>query len=258
MGAYNCAPVVGQCIRSVQEQTFSDWEFIICDDCSTDNTYLTIQQYASKDSRIRLIRNERNSHLAFSLNHCLTETTGEYVARMDADDICLPDRLEKQVSFLDTHPEYAVVGGGVILYDDKGDRNTLMNAETPEVHLMKHGVPFFHPTIMMRKAVYDDLGGYIVSTRTRRGQDMDLWFRFFAKGYKGYNLQEPVLKYHDDLSDYGKKSSLKMAWGTTQTLFLGFKTNHFRLREYIWACVPLVTACLPRIIVFWIHKKKVK
>lgn len=258
MGAYNCADVVGKAIESIQCQSFEDWEFVICDDCSKDDTYKVIKEYAERDRRIILIHNNQNSRLAYTLNHCLSVATGEYVARMDADDISLPDRLAKQVSFLDAHSEYAVVGSGVVLYDDSGDRQVLLNTEVPSVRNMKHGVPFFHPTIMMRRDAYRDLKGYVVSDRTRRGQDMDMWFRFFAKGYKGYNMQEPLLKYHDDLSDYGKKSSWSMAWGTTQTLYLGFKANHFPSYDYIWTLVPLVTAFLPRSIVYFIHKKRVK
>ena len=255
MGAYNCADVVGNAIESIQNQTFEDWEFIICDDCSKDNTYKVVKTYADNDSRIILIQNEKNCHLAYTLNHCLSMAKCEYVARMDADDISQPYRLAEQVAFLDAHPEYSVVGCGVTLYDDSGDRQILFNKEEPVVKDMIYGVPFFHPTIMMRRAVYQALGGYVVSERTRRGQDLDLWFRFFAKGYKGYNIHEPLLKYHDDLNDYGKKNSFKMAWGTTQTLFLGFRANHFPLYYYFWTLVPIITACMPRPIVYYIHKK---
>lgn len=258
MGTYNCASVVGRAIESIKAQTFNDWDFIICDDCSKDDTYAVIEQYARKDCRIRLLHNEKNCYLAFSLNHCLSIATGEYVARMDADDIAQPERLEKQVAFLDAHPEYSVVGSGIILYDAEGDKQVLLNSEIPQVKEMKHGVPFFHPTIIMRRAAYQALGGYVVEERTRRGQDMDLWFRFFAKGYKGYNLQVPLLRYHDDLNDYKKKSSMKMARGTAKTMYLGFRANHFPLYDYIWTLLPIITALLPRSIVYLIHKIRSK
>ena len=258
MGAYNCASVVGRSIESIMAQSYQDWEFIICDDCSTDETCRVIHEYIDKDSRIKLIHNEKNCRLAYSLNHCLSVATGEYIARMDADDICLPVRLEKQVEFLDHHPEFAVVGGGVILYDEAGDRNQLLNDEVPVVKSMKWGVPFFHPTIMMRKTVYDSLNGYVVSKRTRRGQDYDLWFRFFAAGNKGYNLQEPVLKYHDNLNDYNKKSSLSSAWGTTKTLLKGFRMNRFPFYDYPWAFIPVLKVLVPKSILYHIHKNKTK
>ena len=189
MGAFNCADTIPFAIESLQIQTFKDWELIVCDDCSTDSTYRVISDLMLKDPRIQLIKNETNSRLAATLNHCLQRVRGQYVARMDADDICLPDRLEVQVNWLDEHPEFDVVGGGILLYDETGEHEVLLNPEFPNVKYMYRHIPFFHPTIMMRREVYDNLGGYVVAKRTNRGQDMDLWFRFFSRGYKGYNLQ---------------------------------------------------------------------
>ena len=117
MGAFNAASTLSASIDSVLKQTYKDWELIICDDCSTDNTFDVAKSYVEKYPNIRVIRNEKNSCLAYSLNHCLKYVQGEYVARMDTDDLCLPDRLEKQVAFLDAHPDLAVVGGGVMLFD---------------------------------------------------------------------------------------------------------------------------------------------
>lgn len=257
MGAYNCAHVVGRAIESIQLQSFDDWEFIICDDCSTDSTYDVVKKYADADVRIILIRNTTNSRLAYTLNHCLSIAKGEYVARMDCDDIALSERLAKQVEFLDKNINYDVVGGGVILFDDTGDKQILLNKEFPSVEDMKRGIPFFHPTIMMRKKVYDQLDGYLVSKRTIRGQDLDLWFRFFANGFSGYNLQEPVLKYHDDIGDYAKKSSFKLALGLTKTMLCGFKANNLPIYSFIWAFVPLITAFIPKFIVYFIHNRKI-
>lgn len=256
MGAYNCAATIGRAIESIQSQTFADWEFIICDDCSTDSTYDVVKKYAEDDERIILIKNAENRRLAYSLNHCLSIAKGEYVARMDCDDISLPDRLAKQVDFLDKNLTYNVVGGGVILFDEIGDKQILLNKEFPSVEDMKRRIPFFHPTIMMRKTAYDKLDGYLVSKRTLRGQDLDLWFRFYANGFSGYNLQEPVLKYHDDIGDYAKKSSFNLAWGLTKTMLYGFKANNFPFYSYIWAFVPIVTAFIPKYIVYFIHNRK--
>lgn len=254
MGAFNCAESIPLAIQSLQCQDFTDWELLICDDCSTDRTYEVVSEISMKDSRIILMRNEKNSRLAYSLNRCLKHSRGKYIARMDADDICYPDRLSVQINFLDNHPEYSVVGGGVLLYDESGEYETLFNPEIPTVDYMYRHVPFFHPTIMMRREVYESLGGYIVAKRTKRGQDLDLWFRFFAKGYKGYNLQKVVLKYHDSLSDVKKKNSLSVAWGFTQTMFLGFRLNKFPLLKYVWVLKPLVLVFFPQSIVFRFHK----
>lgn len=256
MGAYNTAPTLPVSIESILQQTYKDWELIICDDCSKDNTYEVALSYAKNYSNIRVIRNEKNSRLAYSLNHCLQYAQGEYVARMDADDFCLPDRLAKQVAFLDTHPEFAVVGGGVMLFDGKVVKKTIFNPEEPKKEFLAKGVPFFHPTIMMRKSVYDTLDGYLVSDRTKRGQDYDMWFRFYAKGFRGYNLQEPLLRYHDSLSDYAKKSSWDMTWGATKTIWLGFRVCKMPLRFYPWVLKPIVSWLLPKKLIYIIHNKK--
>ena len=212
-------------------------------------------QAATQDDRIKIMQNEVNRKLAFSLNRCLSIATGEYIARMDHDDIALPDRLEKQVKFLEENSEYDVVGGGVILYDNSGNERVIFNEERPTVKKMKLKVPFFHPTIMMRKSAYEKLGGYTVSTRTTRGQDMDLWYRFFNLGLKGYNIQIPLLKYHDDAKDYKKKNSLKLAWQFSKTMFIGYKLNQFPLIMYPYVLIPIIVALIPESIFYWFHKK---
>lgn len=253
MGAFNCARTLRVCVSSIQAQTFSDWEFIICNDCSSDDTKDVIKSIANEDKRIKLIENSRNCGLANCLNRCLEYAQGEYIARMDADDISLPDRFAIQVDYLDSNPDIDVVAGGVILYDDLGDKKRIFNPENPTARLMTMRVPFFHPTIMMRKTAYDRLLGYTDLPRTRRGQDMDLWYRFFAAGMKGYNLQIAVLKYHDGVSDVKKKKSLKLAWHHTLTKLIGFKMNNFPVYLYPYAFIPLVSCILPNRLVYFIH-----
>lgn len=256
MGIYNTADTLERAVLSVVNQTYTNWELIMCDDCSTDNTYEVAKSLTEKYPNIKVVKNEENKKLSYSLNHCLKYATGEYVARMDADDICLPERFEKQVAFLNEHPEYAMTGTALIPFDENGEREPRFAKEIPVARDMKRGVPFFHPTVMLRKEVYDDLGGYLVSKRTEKGQDLDLWFRFYAKGFKGYNLQEPLLKYHESIGDYKKKRNLKYSWGMTKTSLHGFRINKFPLYLYPWAFRSVITALIPRSIMFRYHKKK--
>lgn len=256
MGLYNTAESLPASIDSILAQTYTNWELIMCDDCSTDNTYEVAKAYADKYDNIKLIKNEKNSRLAFTLNHCLEHATGEYVARMDTDDVAMPDRFMKQVAFLNENPEYAVVASAIIPFDSNGEREARVPKEYPVARDMKRGVHFFHPTIMMRKEAYDALDGYYVSKRTEKGQDLDLWFRFYAKGLKGYNIQEPLLKYHESVDDYKKKRNLKYSWGMTKTSLHGFKINKFPIYLYPWAFRQLISALIPRKIMFLYHKKK--
>ena len=105
MGIYNCADTLSEAIDSIINQTYTNWQLILCDDCSTDNTYNVAKSYQEKyPEKIVLVRNEVNSRLAFSLNHCLKYADGEFIARMDGDDISVSNRFEVQLKFLNDHP----------------------------------------------------------------------------------------------------------------------------------------------------------
>ena len=119
MGAYNCADTIEASIKSIQSQTFADWELIICDDGSFDNTAEIIRKLQKDDERIVLIKNDSNKGLSYTLNHCLRFAKGEYCARMDGDDLCDSSRLKKQYDFLETHTEYAFVSTTMKRFDEK-------------------------------------------------------------------------------------------------------------------------------------------
>lgn len=256
MGIYNCADSLNACIGSLLAQTYTNWELIMCDDCSTDNTYEVAKSISEKHSNITVIRNPENKKLAYSLNACLALAKGEYVARMDADDLCMPERFEKQVAFLQAHPYIDVVGSAIIIYDENGDRETREISEFPVARDLIRSTTFFHPTIMMKKSCYDALGGYTVAKRTRKGQDVDLWFRFFANGYKGANIKDPLLKYHDGLFDYKKKRKFRYSWDMTKTRLIGFRNNKFPIHLYPLAFRPIISVMVPSKIIQFYHKKR--
>ena len=256
MGIYNCATTLAHGISSILRQSYTNWELILCDDCSTDGTLALAEQYARDYPNIRLLRNDRNMRLSHSLNRCLSVARGTLIARMDADDISLPDRFEKQVRFLTEHPDYVVVGGGVIPFDEDGEKALRLPPEHPGVRDLVWDTPFYHPTIMMRKSAYDDLGGYLVSSRTRKGQDIDLWFRLFAANFRGYNLQEPLLMYRESVSDYRSKRDLRSALGVCRTKWHGFRLNRFPLHLYPFVLKPLVAALVPKRIMHRLHNPK--
>ena len=122
MGIYNCATTLPEAIDSILAQTYSDWQLILCDDGSKDDTYVVAKAYQERwTNKIILLQNEENMGLNHTLNRCLRVATGEYVARMDGDDVSLPTRLEKEVAFLDAHPEYAIVSTPMIFFDENGN-----------------------------------------------------------------------------------------------------------------------------------------
>jgi glycosyltransferase EpsE len=123
---------VDRSIQSIVDQTYQDWEFIICNDASTDGTWQKVLAWTEKDKRISASENERNLGLAASLNRLLELASGEYIARMDGDDVSLPDRFEKQVAFLDRNPAYAFVGSSCYLFDESGEWGMRKTIEKPQ------------------------------------------------------------------------------------------------------------------------------
>ena len=122
MGIYNCAPTLAESLNSLLAQTYQGFKVIMCDDGSKDNTLDIAKEFADKyPGKFILIRNDKNMKLAATLNHCLEYADTEYVARMDGDDISLPTRFEKEINFLDNHPEYALVSCPMIHFDEEGD-----------------------------------------------------------------------------------------------------------------------------------------
>ena len=126
MGIYNCASTLVEALDSLENQTYKDFKIILCDDGSKDNTLQVAQDYAKRFDNVIVIQNGRNKGLNYTLNHCLKYADTEYVARMDGDDISLPTRFEKEIAFLDAHPEYAVVSAPMIYFDVSLDAEKVM------------------------------------------------------------------------------------------------------------------------------------
>ena len=207
MGVYN--PRKGEwledAIRSMAGQSLQEWELLLYDDGSDAAGRAQIQRAAAMDQRVRLLRGEENQGLAYALNACLKEAKGEYVARMDDDDLSRPDRLRQQYDFLEHHPEYAFAGTLSELFDETG---TWGIGEVPEVpcarDFLSHS-PYIHPSVMFRREVLEEAGGYRVGETTRRCEDYELFMRLHESGRQGYNLQRPLLLYREDEGAYRKR-----------------------------------------------------
>lgn len=224
MGIYNCASTLPEALDSLYAQTYQNFKLILCDDGSTDDTYKVAQSYAERYDNIILLQNRENIKLAATLNRCLEVADTEYVARMDGDDISLPSRFEKQINFLDTHPEYAVVSSPMIYFDETGDWGRGKAIATPDKNSFKHGAPHTHAPSMTRTAVMKEVGGYTATKRTVRVEDYYLWYKIYKAGYKGYNLQEPLYKMRDDRNAMGRR--------TVQTRINGFVVKRKAMKEF--------------------------
>lgn len=194
MSVFNSESTLQRAIDSVVAQTLIEWEMIIVDDASTDGSAAIVDQAARRDPRIRVLRNETNLGLAASLNRAWRVCGGTLIARMDADDVSEPTRLEKQREFLMRNSRVDILGTAVTAVCD-GREAVARFPEQHEVLVANMGrvVPVVHPTVMMRRTVLEALGGYDDSLR--RAQDSDLWFR--ARGrFRFHNLQEPLLRHN--------------------------------------------------------------
>jgi hypothetical protein len=199
MAVYNGAAYLREAVESILSQTYTDFEFIVVDDGSNDDSLQILQSYV--DRRLRILRSERNVGLTVSLNKGLDAARGELVARQDADDISHPCRLEKQVAFLDAHPRVVVVGTQARYIDSAGNPSISLlwkKATTPEALRLQilFDNPFFHTSVLFRREiVHERLGGYDPSFRT--SQDFELWSRLLQQ-FDGANLGDVLVdqRYH--------------------------------------------------------------
>ena len=151
MGAYNCARTLPEAIAAIQHQTVSDWEFIICDDGSSDETWQVACEFQRNDERIVLLKNEKNFGLNATLNKCLAAASGYYIARMDGDDICAPDRFEKELALYAEHPEAGVISCSMSFFDDEGIFGKMIYDAAPQPKDLLHGSQFWVVSRVMRK-----------------------------------------------------------------------------------------------------------
>lgn len=245
MPVYNCEGTVREAIDSILNQTHQNIMLIICDDCSTDGTYKIIERYQKEfPSKVIVLRNEKNQKLHYSLNHCLRYADGMYIARMDGDDISERSRIEKQVAFLQAHPEYAEVGCGYIRFDEEGEFGKVMSPQIHDRKQMKYGVPSCHACIMMRREVYDAIQGYTVSKRTERCEDLDMWYRFYAAGFQGANLQEYLYKVRDNRAALQRRK-FRYDLDAVKTNLIGFKMLNYPVYLYPLAFRQIVSHLIP-------------
>ena len=256
MGIYNCEKTLDESIESIINQTYRNWELIMCDDASSDNTLSIARRYEGLyPKKIKVIENKRNLSLAPTLNRCLEFATGKYIARQDADDISLNNRLEIQLNFLEDNKGYDLVGSQMISFNENGVKGVRgVNIDIPDKFTMIKGTAFCHATILAKKDVYEQLHGYRVTRYTERCEDVDLWFRFFEKGFKGYNLDQALYKVRDDEDAY-RRRTFKNYFNVFIVNYLGFRKLKIPIRYYIYLIKPLITPFIPTNIIKKYHNK---
>ena len=185
---YNVEKFVEQAIVSIIKQTYKNLEIIVIDDGSSDATYQIVANLATQDPRIKLYKNERNLKIVKTLNRALSLAQGEYIARMDGDDISVLDRIEKQVAFLESNPDYDLVGCSLISIDENGmeiARYVWFSNQELLIKLIKYRSLVAHPTWVARKSIYTKLDGY---RELSGAEDYDFLLRMTSAKLKYTNL----------------------------------------------------------------------
>lgn len=244
MGVYNCADTLEQAVASIRSQTYENWELILCDDGSTDETWQVVQRLASQDSRIVLLQNEKNLGLNQTLNRCLTLATGEFIARMDGDDESLPQRFGNQVALLEGNPQIHITSGPMFLFDGSGQWGRTHVPEYPTPEQVVCGTPISHAPVMLRRSCLEAVGGYSEDPATLRVEDVDLWIRLYAAGFRCRNLTEPAYRMRNDQNAYQRRKYIYRI-NSARVRLRGCKTMHLSPGCYLKACTPLLIGLVP-------------
>ena len=249
MPVYNGEQFVAKAVESILNQTFKDFEFIIIDNKSTDNSVKIIKSF--NDSRITLIQNEQNFGIATSLNKGIKHSRGQYIARMDADDISYPNRLDEQVSFLEKNPGVSVLGTYASLLNENGKIwESIKPPTVPTLRDWLWGSKVIHASVMMKKQDVLHVGGY--DPKTYRVEDYDLWLRMIIKGYVICTLPKELYGIPWDLSNYDRKN-LKSAICETKYKLMRFRDLEVPLYKYPLAFKPILPILVPKSFYFLFH-----
>lgn len=239
-------------VESVLGQKDVDFELIVCNDNAPEECSEYLHKLAENDRRVHIIDNPESKGLAYALNLCIDAARGKYLARMDDDDVCSADRLSRQMDYLEEHSTVAYVGCNAKLIDDKGVWGHRQLPETPEKKDFLKYLPYIHPSLMLRKNIFDRREGY--RTGTRRGEDYELFMRLFADGYKGCNIQEELYSYREDRNSY-KRRRMGSRLDEVKIRYDGFKALGIMLPwGWLYVLKPLAAGCVPVCLVYGVKR----
>lgn len=245
-GAYRLegVPTLARSFESIIAQSYTDFEFIVCDDGSDDGTYDILQSYSAKDSRIRVVRNERNLGLAATLNKCAEYASAPLIARHDLDDISHPDRLIRQIEYLCAHPDISILGCSAYIFDRDGVFGIRRFPESVRDEDFLFSSPYMHGAVVMRREAFLSSGGYAVERVTRRTEDYELFMRM-QKTCNGANLREPLYYYLED-RESERRRKYKYRIDEAIVRARGFRSLGLYPRGMPYVLKPLAVGLLPR------------
>ena len=253
---YNGAPYLDEAIVSILKQTHDNFELIVINDGSTDESLVILEKYAAQDSRIIII-NRQNKGLVYSLNEGILKAKGKYIARMDADDVSDISRLESQIEYIEKH-NLDICGGHYLLIDDEGRINGLnvvpISHEMCTLSLL-FKVPFAHPSVMIRKRFLDENSLEYGQSAYKIAEDLDLWLRMQKCGARFGNVDSVVLKYRMLGESLSKVNNAPILKETKAMLRQFYKDNHQQIALIIKNLPSVLNAEEESLLVRYIYRR---
>lgn len=247
MGIYQSKnkDMVRKAIQSIIDQTFTEWEFVICDDGSPDDTWEFLNKEYGKDERFVLVRNEQNGGLRVALNTCLKAASADYVVRQDADDYSREDRLQILYAYVVQHPTIDVVGTAMVSFDENGSFGVIHpRKENPVKMDFLYGSVVAHATTIMKKNSLNNVNGYRVSWETTRCEDTDLYMRMCANGATFHNIDDGLYYVRQDRDSVARRKYINRVKEAV-VKFKGFQALHMPIYCYIFVLKPLIVGLIP-------------
>lgn len=246
---YNAEEFIQPSLNSILNQTYTNLEVIVIDDCSTDRTVERVCEISRADKRVRVLKNDHNLGIGGNRNKGIQEAKGKYICWQDADDISLPDRIESQVIFLEARPRVGIVGGYITFFSGAADGVTRRYAEddrTLRKNIFKYN-PVAQPACMVRRECFDRVGGY--NQNLRLSEDLEMQFRI-GEQYEFGNIQQVVLKYRQSPGSLTAANLKKMELATLSIRKRYRKNQAYRFdfSDLLYNVAQLASMSMPRVV----------
>lgn len=256
--AFNAGTYINEAIESILKQSYKNLELIIVDDCSTDDTWSIIQKIKKKHNRIRAFRNKSNRKLSHTLNKGIRESRGAYIARMDADDIALPERIAMQVAYMEKHVSVGILGGSMELFTNEKKSlgyRTYPHTDGEVRSAIFRFSPFSHPLILIRSSVLNKSGLY--NPRFNPAEDYELYFRI-GNHSKFANLNQVLLRYRvvDNSMTTGFTRNMEMKTMDIRRMYWRDSHYHPTLIDFLYNLLQYLSVFIsPSWLRLWIFNK---
>lgn len=241
-----------QSIKSILNQTYSEFEFIIVEDGHSKNLNQVLECF--NDKRIKILKNNHNMGLAYSLNRAIKEATGEYLVRMDTDDVSHLTRIEKQLEFIQNNSEYSIIGTNINLITEQGILNKTGFAGEVTISQFINRIMPVHPSVLYRRKDILEIGCY-QTEKTSRCEDMVLWAEALLKNKRIYIMEDVLLDYRIELKDYSKRKLKTRVDGIRRRIEYNRKMGA-KILDYKNVVFPIIASLLPISIISRYHRKR--